>query len=161
MLKRVFCTVFLAIFCLGSVAYGTSNEDITKKLESVLRKELTSWILETARQECRQAGLNMPQEISIEMGNYNSETCLLFLGFSSYVPEEPVKKIARFVGAKVATIIKEKGWYSEGVLIVVQPCEHANGVNFYDAQALLHQNGDFIFETIPREEIMKMLDMND
>ncbi len=159
MLKRLLCTVFLAVFCFGNVAYGASNVTIAKKLESQLRKNLTGSMHETVRQGCRQAGLDIPRQISIEVGSYDSQVCLIILKFSSYVPEKAVENIAKSVGYNAVDILKGKGWLTEGMLIVVQPCDLGTGANFYDAQTFLHENGELNFETIPREDMMKLLNM--
>ena len=157
MLKRLLCILFLAVFCFGNTAYAASNETIAKRLESQLRKDLTGRIHETVRQGCRQAGLDIPREISIEVGSYDRKICFIILKLSSYVPEGPVKRIAKSIGYKVADILKGKGWLTEGMLIVVQSCDLGTGANFYDAETLSNEDGYLVEDTIPREDMMKLL----
>lgn len=158
MLKRLLCTVFLAVFCMGSVAYGASNEAVVQKLESQLRKELTSWIHETVRQECRQAGLAVPRKIVIHVAGYNREMCAISLEFSSYVPEGPVKKMARQMAVSAAGILRDRGWCPDGLLVMVLPSEFGHGVKPYDGQAVLNVRGDLQFKTMPKEDIIPMFD---
>ena len=159
MLKRLLCTVFLAVFCLGNVvAYAASDEAIAKKLESSLRQELTGWIQETVRQECRQAGFDVPRKIVIHVAGYNREMCGISLEFSSYVPEEPVKRMARHMAATAADILKDNGWCPDGMLVMVMPSEFGHGVKPYDGQFVLNVRGKYQFKTMPKEDIIPMFD---
>lgn len=156
MLKRLLCTVFLAVFCFGNAAYAISNDAMTKKLQSTLRKELSGWIHDTASQACRQAGLNAPRNVSITVEAFDGKLCLMSFHLSSYVPAEPVGEIARFVGTSAAAILKENGKCPNGLLILVLP-GYGAGDEIYDAQAVLHEKGDLQFRTIPKEELLMML----
>ncbi len=156
MLRRLLCAVFLAVFCYGNVAYAISNDAMAKKLQSTLRKELTGWIIDTARQACRQAGLDTPRNVSIAVEAFDGKLCLMSFHLSSYVPAEPVGEIARFVGKNAATILKKNGKCPDGLLILVLP-GYGAGDEIYDAQAVLHRNNELDFRTIPKEELLMML----
>lgn len=158
MLKRLFCTVFLAVFCLGNAAYAASDETIAKYLENSLRKELTGWVHETVRQECRQAGVAIPRKIVIHVAGYNREMCGISLEFSSYVPDEAVKRMARHMAVTAADILKDKGWCHDGMLVMVLPTEFGHGVQPYDGQFVLNVRGKYQFKTMPKEDIMPRFD---
>ncbi len=158
MLKRLLCTVFLAVFCFGNAAYAISNEAMKNKLQSTLRKDLTSWVLETARQECRQAGLDSPRNVSIAVEGFNDDFCFMSFQFSSYVPAELAGNIAKFVGSHAGAILKENGKCPEGFIILVLTA-YGDGGDMYDVQSLkCEKDGKFSFASIPVEEFFKALE---
>lgn len=154
MLKRLLCTVFLAVFCLGNVAYGMSDEAMGKKMQNILRKELNDFMLEAARKECRQAGLNVPRKITITVHGHNRKMTQISLEFSSYVPEELVELMAKCVGVKAVDILDKNGRCDEGVFIGVIPFFN-NGV--YDGQTVTYENGHIYYNTIPKDKMMTIL----
>ena len=157
MLKRLLCTVFLAVFCFGNAAYAISNDAMKNKLQSTLRKDLTGWVLDTARQECRQAGLDAPQDVSIAVEGLNDDFCYLSFQLSSYVPAELAGNLAKFVGTSAAAILNENGKCPEGYIILVLPGYGAGG-EMYDVQSLkIEKDGNFSFASIPVEEFFKAL----
>ncbi len=154
-MKRLLCTVFLAVFCFGNVAYGMSDEAMGKKMQSIIRKELNGIILDAARKACTDAGLNVPQKITITVNGHNGQLTQISMEFSSYVPEEAVELMAKCVGVKAVAILDDNGRCGDGVFIAVIPF-FKNGV--YDAQTVSYKKGDrIIYKTIPKDKVMTIL----
>ncbi len=157
MLKRLLCTVFLAVFCFGNAAYAISNDAMVKKLQSTLRKDLTGEILKMAHTGCSDAGLETPRNVSISVEKYNSEYCIASLRFSSYVPAEWVRPIAWYVGVSAADILKKYGRCPAGFLILVLSA-YGDGGDMYDVQSIKREKaGNLSFASIPVEKFLKAL----
>lgn len=158
MLKRLLCTVFLAVFCFGNVAYGMSNEAVRKRLETTLRRESGPIIKYAVREDCSKSGLIVPEIfIKVQDYSYEEQYCYITLEFSSYVPAETVKSCAELLCPSTAFFLKSDGVDTRGLVVVVLPCEFGNGIKPYDGQAVLCTGGELNYKTIPKQDVLFIL----
>ena len=158
MLKRLLCTVFLAVFCFGNVAYGMSNEAVRKRLETTLRNETGPIIYYAVRDECSKSGLVVP-DIFIKVADYNyeKEYCYISLEFSSYVPAKTVKGCAEVVCAATGFFLKADGINTNGLGVAVLPCEVGHGIKPYEGQVVIYTGNDSNYRTIPKKDVLMLL----
>ncbi len=158
MLKRLLCTVFLAVFCFGNVAYGMSNEAVRKRLEITLRRETGPIVNYAVREDCNKSGLVVP-EIFIKVQNYSYEEqyCYITLEFSSSVPAETVKACAEVLCSASGFFLKSDGVDTRGLVIVVLPCEFWHGIKAYDGEAVYYTGDEANHKTIPQQDVLMLL----